>query len=270
MVAAISFNAASSRAAAIEALEIVGQRAQRRGGRPRRPSSAGSADTFTASPPNSSTSNPSRSRSAARATSACRPAAGTSSRIGVEQPLALQSPAVNPPASARTARARARRAGRRSPHLRRSTAMMKVSRNWPRGIRADAECFLLLSGRLQVPGAGAWCRAPGPEGSGREHRACSLSPEPAGRQRLGYSPPANTPGTGSVSPTGRRWRGGGRQHERGAGPCPSASPKRAPNQFVYQRLLAEPHLRLGRVHVDVHRVERHLDEQVHLGAAVLD
>ena len=46
--------------------------------------------------------------------------------------------------------------------------------------------------------------------------------------------------------------------------------QRAPHDLVHQRLLAEPHLRLRRMHVDVERVGRHLDEQVHLGAALLD
>ena len=56
----------------------------------------------------------------------------------------------------------------------------------------------------------------------------------------------------------------------GAGPRPSASPSVAADHLVDVRLVAEPHLRLRRVHVDVDRVARHLDEQVHLRAALLD
>ena len=44
----------------------------------------------------------------------------------------------------------------------------------------------------------------------------------------------------------------------------------AANDFVHERLFAEPHLRLRRVDVDVHGFGRHLDEEVHLGAALFD
>ena len=46
--------------------------------------------------------------------------------------------------------------------------------------------------------------------------------------------------------------------------------KRATHDLVNRGLVAEPHLRLGRVHVDVDHVGRHLEEQVDLGAALLD
>ena len=46
--------------------------------------------------------------------------------------------------------------------------------------------------------------------------------------------------------------------------------KRTAHQLVDERLVAEPHLRLRRMHVDVHRVGRHLDEEMHLRAALLD
>src|SRR6185436_26201 len=46
--------------------------------------------------------------------------------------------------------------------------------------------------------------------------------------------------------------------------------KRTTYQFVDERLVAEADLRLRRMHVDVHRVGRHLDEEMHLRAALLD
>ena len=45
---------------------------------------------------------------------------------------------------------------------------------------------------------------------------------------------------------------------------------RHPHARVQERLVAKAHLGLGRVHVHVHGIERHLDEQVHLRAAFLD
>ena len=46
--------------------------------------------------------------------------------------------------------------------------------------------------------------------------------------------------------------------------------ERAAHHLVHERLLAEADFRLRGVHVHVERVGRHLDEEVHLGAALLD
>ena len=62
----------------------------------------------------------------------------------------------------------------------------------------------------------------------------------------------------------------GRSCSCGTPPWPSASISAAPHDLVHERLIAEPDLGLRRVHVDVERVGRHLDEQVHLRAALLD
>jgi hypothetical protein len=46
--------------------------------------------------------------------------------------------------------------------------------------------------------------------------------------------------------------------------------QRAPDDLVHERLIAEAYLRFRRVHVDVERVRRHVQEQVHFRAAFLD
>ena len=51
---------------------------------------------------------------------------------------------------------------------------------------------------------------------------------------------------------------------------PQRGGQTAADHLVHQRLLQEPHLRLGRMDVDVHPFVRELQEQVHLGAARLD
>ena len=43
-----------------------------------------------------------------------------------------------------------------------------------------------------------------------------------------------------------------------------------PHDLVHERLLTEPHFGLGRMHVHVHRIERHRDEQMHFRTALLD
>ena len=55
----------------------------------------------------------------------------------------------------------------------------------------------------------------------------------------------------------------------GAGPLPKRVAEGVADDFVHQRLLAKPHFRLRRVHVDVHAIGRHLEEQMHLGTALL-
>jgi hypothetical protein len=44
----------------------------------------------------------------------------------------------------------------------------------------------------------------------------------------------------------------------------------APDDLVDERLIAKPYFRLRRVHVDIERLGRHFDEQVHLRAALFD
>ena len=151
-----------------------------------------------------------------------------------------------------------------------SMAMMKVSRNWPSGI----------SGRMPAPGVRHRC-----EGCIRRCRGA--------RCVRGIAAPACTRCTllhrlhpCRRSPTTRvnapREDAGNRRRQRplpggkvrGAQlqlrhvPAPQRVGDRAPDDLVHQRLLAKPHFGLRRVHVDVHPVRRHLDEQVHFGAAL--
>ena len=86
---------------------------------------------------------------------------------------------------------------------------------------------------------------------------------------MGTTAVDHTPGSGDL--TGLEWgRNGRRQGEQWCWSAAERVGQRTSHDFVHQRLLTEPHLRFGRVDVDVHRIERHLDEQVHLGAALLD
>ena len=84
----------------------------------------------------------------------------------------------------------------------------------------------------------------------------------------GYAPLLSMPGIDSDH---RRWHGDLRpqlQLRRAA--MSERVHQRSPHHLVNQRLIAEPHLRFRRVHVDVDRVGRHLEEQMHLRAALLD
>ena len=51
---------------------------------------------------------------------------------------------------------------------------------------------------------------------------------------------------------------------------PEGVAQAAAKNFVHERLFQEPHFGLRRVHVDVDAVGRDLDEEMHLGAALLD
>ena len=68
----------------------------------------------------------------------------------------------------------------------------------------------------------------------------------------------------------RRPRRERRELQLGRPALPERVAERAPQHLVHERLLEKPHLRLRRVHVDVHAIGRNPDEQVHLGAALLD
>ena len=95
----------------------------------------------------------------------------------------------------------------------------------------------------------------------------------SGVQRLGQSIGWETPRRKRRQRQRRRigWQAGRRlelQLRRGA--AAERVAERPPNQLVDVRLVAKADLRLRRMHVDVHRVGRHLDEEMHLGAALLD
>ena len=142
--------------------------------------------------------------------------------------------------------------------------MMNVSRNWPSG-----------NHRLDLDAAGRRLAAAGPD------RRCTLrsggpskvSPAPPGR------PAWRQPAIGIDA---AREDAGQRRGERRLRHVLRAQlqlrraalservHQRAADDFVHERLIAEPDLRLRRMHVHVERVRRHLDEQVHLGAALLD
>ena len=68
---------------------------------------------------------------------------------------------------------------------------------------------------------------------------------------------------------GRRPARRGQRHSR-HGFLPQRVGQTAPNHLVDQRLFQEPHLRLGRMYVDVDPLVRKLQEQVHLGATRLN
>ena len=146
-----------------------------------------------------------------------------------------------------------------------STAMMKVSRNWPKrhhrpisGDRCDRRwssvrrCEPRFAGRCEADAA-----------SPVRLRTCA-------RQSIGSgtSPPIRV-GSGNV--VGCGWPDpGGAELQLGRGAATERVAERPPDHLVDERLVAEPDLRLRRMHVDVHRVERHLDEEMHLRTALLD
>ena len=171
-------------------------------------------------------------------------------------------------------------------------AMMKVSRNWPSGIIGRTASTAVW--RSTVRGTGALAsgqaaaapavRAPEAVDAGGPLRRCSGGR--SSRTVAAPTGPASDPPTGDVRGSasktpGIAWALGSRpvampdaasgdSWSGGTAGRPSASIERAPHDLVHQRLLAEPHLGLRRVHVDVDAIGRHLDEQMHLGAALLD
>ena len=127
------------------------------------------------------------------------------------------------------------------------------------------------------------CRACG-AGMSPDAAGSDSCPASAGRRGYGVSGYGPAPRQASTDSGKRRRRGCRESPARtalhvaapgwscscGTPPCAERVHQRAPHDFVHERLLAEAHFRLRRVHVDVERVGRHLDEQVHLRAALLD
>ena len=254
--------------AAVEPLEILRQGAHAAAA-DSASSSAGMAHTRTASPPNSSTSNPSRSRSAACVTSAWRPSGVRSSSSGCSRRWTLEP------------------SGRQPLHrpleqhalvgdvLVDDRDAFVVDRD-DEGVAELAEGDHRPDGRrstpsgLRAPGSGLrGLSGPGHRRPGAETPPGGLEPGPGSRHRLGNSRP-RAPRERHVWPGTPASSEGGVSTQRRGGTAAERVTERAAHELVNQRPLAETDLRLARVHVHVHRIERHLDEQVHLGAAFLD
>ena len=156
-----------------------------------------------------------------------------------------------------------------------STARMKVSRNWPSGIigrivrsrRTAPASAAHRRGAATGPSATpAGLRRTGRRGSNGDGRRRSVS---CGAQRLPTIAPAEHAGDGHRLRLERTRRERGELQLRRA-PLPERVAQPTAQDFVHERLLEKPDLRLGRVHVDVDAIRRDLDEQVDLGAALLD
>ena len=146
--------------------------------------------------------------------------------------------------------------------------MMKVSRNWPSAIMGLMVGAIALSpvganrgfaGRCEgaIAGSVRWrCRSSVRSGCLSVRPAAGIDAVVRVRQRQR-----------------RRLR---RQTARGLelqlrrGSAAEGVAERPADQLVDVRLVAKAHFGFRRVHVDVHRVVRHLDEEMHLRAALLD
>ena len=147
---------------------------------------------------------------------------------------------------------------------------MNVSRNWPSAIIGritGSPSRPAAAGASIGPAAAGPSRLSVPDRCRLSGRSVRLQPDRA-LHRLG-NVPAYVVGSGSVVAGAlvRRRRLELQLRRRAAAERVAERPA---NHLVDVRLIAEAHLRLRRVDVHVDRRRRHRDEQVHLGAALLD
>ena len=172
-------------------------------------------------------------------------------------------------------------------------AMMNVSRSWPSG--TIGRTGSTAPRRSTSPAAGCSPAASRPSASGAARAAPRVHGSVPGSatviatarpSRASSAPAPNgspkTPGSerGRCAGVPRRARAADAHRRRRPRPLAETQARhgrlaqrvdqRPPQHFVDQPRLEEPHLRLGRVDVDVDAVRRQLEEQVDLGAALAD
>ena len=141
--------------------------------------------------------------------------------------------------------------------------MMKVLRNWPSGVIGRTSSATVSRPAEVVTAEAEDGPKPSVTGPGRARRTSThavaiSSPAPGGYPRQRSRVRLREAGRARREHQFRRRRRAERVDDRSS------------DDLVDQPLIQEPHLGLRRMHVDVDAVRRHVDEQVHLGTALLD